>query len=116
LQQLARYGSAELKRHYLQPCLEGEQVISIAMIEPEAGSAVTDLQCTAHCQRGTVVIDGEKTIVTNGDIADCFLVWVKFGRTRQQYWCSSRGASFAGSPCRQRARLHIRRTLCAASV
>lgn len=79
VQQLARYGSAELKRQYLRRCLEGEQVISIAMTEPEAGSAITDLQCTARCQRGTVVIDGEKTFVTNGDIADCFLVWAKFG-------------------------------------
>src|SRR5439155_2736110 len=41
---LAQYGSAEQKKRYLAPLLAGESVIAVGMTEPQAGSAVTDLQ------------------------------------------------------------------------
>jgi alkylation response protein AidB-like acyl-CoA dehydrogenase len=57
------------------------------MTEPEAGSAVTDLQTTARLDGDEVVIDGRKIFTTNGETADTFLVWVRFGK----------GAASAGS-------------------
>src|SRR5918999_1754746 len=44
---LAEYANPEQKRRYLKPLLQGEAVISVAMSEPEAGSAVTDLATRA---------------------------------------------------------------------
>src|ERR687883_1256658 len=44
---LAEYGSAAQKERYLKRLLAGEAVISVGMTEPEAGSAVTDLQTSA---------------------------------------------------------------------
>ena len=44
---LAEYGTPEQKQKYLKRLLAGESIISVGMTEPEAGSAVTDLQTTA---------------------------------------------------------------------
>jgi alkylation response protein AidB-like acyl-CoA dehydrogenase len=79
VQQLAHYGSPLLKERYLGPCLRGERVISIAMSEPDAGSAVTDLRTRARLDGDEVVLNGQKLFTTNGDHADFFVVWVKFG-------------------------------------
>ncbi len=81
IQQLARLGSTEQKRRFLTPCLRGEKLITIAMSEPEAGSAVTDLTSRARIEGDTVVIDGRKLFTTNGDHADYFVVWVRFGES-----------------------------------
>ena len=79
IQQLARHGSPELKARYLAPCLRGERLITIAMTEPEAGSAVTDLRSRGRLEGDTVVLNGQKIFTTNGDTADYFVVWVRFG-------------------------------------
>jgi len=44
---LAEYGTKLQKERYLTRLLSGESLISVGMTEPEAGSAVTDLQTTA---------------------------------------------------------------------
>jgi len=83
IQQLARHGSPELKRRYLEPCLRGDKLITIAMTEPEAGSAVTDLRARGRVEGDSVTLAGQKIFTTHGGSADYFVVWVKFGeRTR----------------------------------
>lgn len=83
IQQLARHGSDDQKRRFLAPCLAGEKLVTIAMTEPEAGSAVTDLRTTARQDGDVVVLDGQKIFSSHGDSADVFVVWVRFGpRTR----------------------------------
>ncbi|MFN8511967.1 MAG: acyl-CoA dehydrogenase family protein [Chloroflexia bacterium] len=79
IQQVAHYGSPALKERVLAPALRGERVIAIAMTEPEAGSAVTDLRTRARIEGGEVVLNGQKVFSTNGDHADDFVVWAKFG-------------------------------------
>ena len=81
IQQLARHGSPSLKQRYLAPCLRGESLVTIAMTEPEAGSAVTDLRARGRVEGDHVVVSGQKIFTTNGDNADYFVVWVKFGDT-----------------------------------
>ena len=81
IQQLARHGSAEQKARYLAPCLRGERVITIAMSEPEAGSAVTDVKTRGRIEGDVVVIDGRKLFTTHGPYADYFVVWLKFGES-----------------------------------
>jgi alkylation response protein AidB-like acyl-CoA dehydrogenase len=79
IQQVAHHGSPALKERFLAPALRGERVIAIAMSEPEAGSAVTDLRTRARIEDDEVVITGQKVFSTNGDHADDFVVWAKFG-------------------------------------
>ena len=67
---LARYGSDELKRAYLEPTLRGEMVCSIAVSEPDAGSDVAGIRTRAVRDGDDWVITGRKMWITNGTQAD----------------------------------------------
>lgn len=79
IQQLARFGSPELREKHLTPLLKGEGLISVAMSETEAGSAVTELTSRARIEGDQVVINGHKIYNTNGPYATHWAVWVRFG-------------------------------------
>jgi len=76
---LAEYGSPAHKARFLAPLLRGETVISVGMTEPEAGSAVTDLQTTATPDGDGVRIDGTKVFTSHAWYADVILAYVRFG-------------------------------------
>ncbi|MFN8169283.1 MAG: acyl-CoA dehydrogenase family protein [Candidatus Nanopelagicales bacterium] len=67
---LARFGSDELKRAYLEPALRGEMVCSIAVSEPDAGSDVAGIRTKAVRDGDDWVINGRKMWITNGTQAD----------------------------------------------
>jgi len=67
---LARYGSDELKRTYLEPTLRGDMVCSIAVSEPDAGSDVAGIRTRAVRDGDDWVITGRKMWITNGTQAD----------------------------------------------
>ena len=67
---LARFGSDELKRTYLEPTLRGEMVCSIAVSEPDAGSDVAGIRTRAVRDGDDWVITGRKMWITNGTQAD----------------------------------------------
>ncbi len=73
---LARYGSYELKRTYLQPALGGKLVASIAVSEPDAGSDVANISTKAVRDGDQWIINGSKMWITNALQADwlCLLV------------------------------------------
>jgi alkylation response protein AidB-like acyl-CoA dehydrogenase len=76
---LAEYGSAAHKKQYLSRLLKGESVISVGMTEPEAGSAVTDLQTTATPDGDGYRIKGTKIFSTHSAYAEVILAYVRFG-------------------------------------
>jgi len=76
---LAEYGTKPQKERYLKRLLSGEAVISVGMTEPEAGSAVTDLQTTARPEGGGYRINGSKIFTTHSKYAELMLVYVRFG-------------------------------------
>jgi len=76
---LAQYGSADQKARYLAPLLEGTALIAVAMTEPGAGSAVTELKTNAVPDGDGWRISGEKIFTTHGLHATVFLVYVRFG-------------------------------------
>ncbi|HEY6233999.1 MAG TPA: acyl-CoA dehydrogenase family protein, partial [Candidatus Elarobacter sp.] len=76
---LAEYGTESQKERYLERLLSGEAVISVGMTEPEAGSAVTDLQTTAKPEGGGYRINGSKIFTTHSKYAELMLVYVRFG-------------------------------------
>ncbi len=67
---LAAHGSDELREAYLAPALRGEQVASIAVTEPDAGSDVAGIRTRARRDGDDWVISGAKTYITNGVQAD----------------------------------------------
>jgi len=76
---LAEYGTEQQKNRFLKRLLAGEGVISVGMTEPEAGSAVTDLQTTATPDGDGFRINGSKVFTTHAWYADVILAYVRYG-------------------------------------
>ena len=76
---LAEYGTEQQKDRFLKRLLAGEGVISVGMTEPEAGSAVTDLQTTATPDGDGFRINGSKVFTTHAWYADVILAYVRYG-------------------------------------
>ena len=75
----AEYASPDLKQRYLPDMLAGRTLLALAMSEPEAGSAVTDLKTTAVADGDDYLLTGSKVFSTNSPEATAFLVYVRFG-------------------------------------
>jgi alkylation response protein AidB-like acyl-CoA dehydrogenase len=74
---LLHYGSDELKQKFLQRLASGELIGANAMTEPDTGSDVYAMRSTAVRDNDFFIINGSKTFVTNGPIADVFIVYAK---------------------------------------
>lgn len=79
LRVLAEFGTPAQKERYLVPLLRGGGVICVAMTEPDAGSAMTDLATTATPDGDGFRINGSKIFTTHSLHASVFLVYVRFG-------------------------------------
>jgi alkylation response protein AidB-like acyl-CoA dehydrogenase len=79
LRVLANFATQEQKERYLAPLLNGSGLICVAMTEPDAGSAVTELKTTATPDGKGFRINGSKIFTTHGLHASVFLVYVRFG-------------------------------------
>jgi len=76
---LAEYGTPGQKEKYLKRLLAGESVISVGMTEPEAGSAVTDLQTSATPDGDGYRVNGSKVFTTHAPHAEVILTYVRYG-------------------------------------
>jgi len=72
-------GAPELQQHVLPRVAAGEWIAAFALTEPEAGSDVGAMACTARRDGDDYVIDGEKTWISNGGIADVYCVFARTG-------------------------------------
>ena len=72
-----RYGSPEQKEKYLPKMAKGEIIGAIAMTEPDAGSDLQAVRTTAIKDGNELVINGSKTFITNGAMADVVIVVCK---------------------------------------
>ena len=71
---IVSFASEELKRKYLPGCVSGDIVTAIAMTEPNAGSDLASLQTTAAEDGNDVVINGQKTFISNGINCDLLIL------------------------------------------
>ncbi|MDM0115554.1 acyl-CoA dehydrogenase family protein [Variovorax sp. J22R133] len=75
---ILRYGTDAQKNHYLPKLASGEMIGAIAMSEPSAGSDLQAVRTSAVKQAdGSYVINGSKTFITNGWLADLVIVVAK---------------------------------------
>jgi len=72
---LGMVGTEEQKKRYLPPLVRGEAIMGTAITEPDAGSDVTGATTRAARDGDDYVINGSKTFITNGSIADRVLVF-----------------------------------------
>ena len=72
-------GAATQKERYLPRVARGEAISAFALSEPEAGSDVAAMRCAARIDGDHAVLDGEKTWISNGGIADFYVVFARSG-------------------------------------
>jgi alkylation response protein AidB-like acyl-CoA dehydrogenase len=76
---LARHASAEQNRRWLPGLIDGSTIGCLAMTEPEAGSDVMSMRTRAERVDAGWRLNGTKTFITNGPVADLALVYARTG-------------------------------------
>ncbi|MCC4117248.1 acyl-CoA dehydrogenase family protein [Aromatoleum toluclasticum] len=72
-------GPPELQQRVLPKVASGEWIAAFALTEPEAGSDVAAIAMSARLDGDHYVLDGEKTWISNGGIADVYCVFARTG-------------------------------------
>ena len=72
-------GTTEQRATWLPKVAKGEAISAFALSEPDAGSDVAAMQCSARQDGDHYVIDGEKTWISNGGIADLYVLFARTG-------------------------------------
>ncbi|MBC7733863.1 MAG: acyl-CoA dehydrogenase family protein [Bacteriovorax sp.] len=73
-------GTPEQRARYLPRAMRGEALAAFALSEPEAGSDVAAMQCSATPDgEGGYLLNGEKTWISNGGIADFYVLFARTG-------------------------------------
>lgn len=72
-------GTEEQKQNYLAPALRGEKIAALGITEPGAGSDVGGIKTTAEDKGDHFVVNGSKTFITNGTMADFIVLVVRTG-------------------------------------
>ena len=78
---ISLFGSDELKSKYLPATAAGDAIAAFALSEPDAGSDVAAITTTAETDGDDYVLNGTKTWISNGGIADYYVV---FARTENE--------------------------------
>lgn len=72
------FGTEEQK-HWLAKTRTGDAIAAFALTEPKSGSDVATIAMTARREGNAYVLDGEKTLISNGGIADFYIVFARTG-------------------------------------
>ena len=70
-------GSESLRQHWLPQVAAGRAIAAFALSEPDAGSDVAAIRCAAVRDGDAYVLDGSKTWISNGGIADFYCVFAR---------------------------------------
>ncbi len=74
---ILNYGTEEQKQKYIPKLVSGEMVGAIAMTEPGAGSDLQGVKTSAIKDGNDYILNGSKTFITNGQLADLVIVVAK---------------------------------------
>ncbi|KQV94785.1 acyl-CoA dehydrogenase family protein [Pelomonas sp. Root1237] len=72
-------GTPAQRERYLPRVARGEALSAFALSEPEAGSDVAAMQCSATEDGDSYLLNGEKTWISNGGIADFYVLFARTG-------------------------------------
>ena len=76
---ISLFGTVEQKREWLPRVAAGQAIAAFAMTEPECGSDAANVQTSAMRDGNEWVIVGEKTLISNGGIADFYVTFARTG-------------------------------------
>ncbi len=84
IQILKRWANEEQKQHFFSNMSSGDKINAFSLTEPNYGSESASIQTKAVLSEAYYVVNGTKIFVTNGDIADFFVVFVRTGEGERQ--------------------------------
>jgi acyl-CoA dehydrogenase len=76
---ISLFGTDEQKREWLTKTRAGEAISAFALTEPKSGSDVANIELAATCDGDDYVLNGSKTWISNGGIADVYVVFARTG-------------------------------------
>ena len=76
---ISLYGAPALRERYLPGVGAGERIAAFALSEPQAGSDVAHIETTASADGDGYLLDGTKTWISNGGLADFYTVFARTG-------------------------------------
>ena len=72
---LYKFGTEEQKQQYLRPLAQGEKIGAYGLTEPGSGSDAGGMRTTAKLVGDEYIINGSKIFITNGGVADIYIVF-----------------------------------------
>ena len=76
---ISLFGSEAQKRSYLPAVARGEKIAAFALSEPGSGSDVAAMETAARTAGDGWIVDGAKTYISNGGIADHYVLFARTG-------------------------------------
>lgn len=76
---ISLFGTQAQREEWLTKTRLGEAIAAFALTEPGSGSDVANIAMSAHLDGDHYVLDGEKTWISNGGIADLYTVFARTG-------------------------------------
>jgi len=76
---ISLFGSEAQKRTWLPAVAKGEKIAAFALTEPTSGSDVASMATTAEENGDTYLVNGAKTYISNGGIADFYVLFARTG-------------------------------------
>ncbi|MEK4027690.1 MULTISPECIES: acyl-CoA dehydrogenase [Bacillaceae] len=70
-----KFGTEEQKQKYLKPMAQGEKIGAYGLTEPGSGSDAGGMKTTARLEGNEYILNGSKIFITNGGIADIYIVF-----------------------------------------
>ena len=77
------FGNERQKERYIPPLINGSSIGGFALTESDSGSDALSMKTYAEKVEGGYVINGSKMFISNGPIADLFVVIVRTGKRKQ---------------------------------
>ncbi|CAB1262275.1 acyl-CoA dehydrogenase [Clostridium sp. MT-14] len=79
---LQQFGTEEQKQKYLVPLAKGEKLGAFGLTEPNAGTDASGQQSQAILEGDHYILNGQKIFITNGGVADVFIVFAMTDRSK----------------------------------
>ena len=83
------YGSEEQKQQWLPLLQSGQAIGCFGLTEPDFGSNPAGMRATARREGDTWILNGEKTWITNGGVADVAVAWARARKASWDFWWSA---------------------------
>lgn len=79
---IEKYGTEEQKKKYLVPLAKGEKIGAFGLTEPNAGTDAAGQQTVAVLDGENYILNGQKIFITNGGVADIFVVFAMTDKSK----------------------------------